>query len=187
MKKHRYDFFGRYVKTFSLKLRHMGGFQLEYGAKLLILMTIISMVNIPIKEVEMVKAHVLWDLGYGLLIGWCIFWFLDGFVNHFLQGFCGREGFFSGHGMIWDLKDGIEEYGLKETIRIMKMSVSFAFLKRRYPSIRKKVEQLREQCQCNVQMPNPLHLQEFYKRRSTLLKNEGVYVKNGWKFVKKKM
>lgn len=178
---HRYDFFGRHTKLFSLKLRYMGGMKLEYGAKLLALMTILSIVRIPIAEVEALKAQPLWEIFYILLIAWCVFWFLDGFVGHFLDGFLGGVQDFD-LGMIYFLIEGTKKKGFKNTRLDILRTVSFEIYMRRHPAFRREYEDIKRTYDCyakgwydtkTVVIRNHM-LAELYKR-------EGIYLVNGWK------
>lgn len=178
---HRYDFFGRYVKLFSLKLRHMGGKKLEYGAKLLAIMTILSMVRIPIAEVEAVKVNPLWSGFYVLLIAWCVFWFLDRFVGHFLDGFLG--GIQKYHfGMIHVLLEGTKKHGFMKTRLDILNDISFEIYQRKHPSFRKEVESIHRNynywakgwLDFDMKKVHDGALSELYAR-------DGVYLKNGWK------
>lgn len=181
----RYDFFGRYSKGIALKLRWMGGMKLEYGAKLLAIMIILSVVRIPIAEVEAVKANPLWSGFCVLLIAWCIFWLLDGFVGHFFAGFlAGYQGSwrFSG-GVIFYFFEGIKEKGFKKTRLGLLRDISFEIYLRKHPSFRKKADNLRREYRDKLSYISysEKNMADYNRACSALYASEGIYLKDGWK------
>ena len=141
--------------------------------RLIILMLIVGKVDIPVAEVEMMKAHPAWDAVFAFLIVWCVFWFLDGFIANFLEGYTQQHSLFYGS-MLVCFKNHAKRYGIKKTSLKMKHAVSYENYLRRHPAFRRKVDSLNT-------LSGNLSYEEYNARFAKLCNEEGIYLKKGWK------